>query len=124
MLLMTAEHLEIFEGRNRQLFLEQLTASVAAAYPEIVWMKGAAGLRLAVERYLEEGKGCGLTYGYTLGRYTYWRLDHGEEILTDPEWQFIRVILQDDTLAEEEKVFEIDTLLYGAPLYPESWDYE
>jgi len=31
---------------------------------------------------------------------------------------------EDDTLTELEKVFEIDTLLYGAPLYPEGWDHE
>jgi hypothetical protein len=124
MLQITPEQLSLFARKNEQRFVEQLTAGAAAAYPELVWMKGRDGLRQMVERYLEVGKSHGLSYQYTLARYTYWRLDHGDGIETGTEWEFLRTILQDDTLAEEEKIFEIDTLLYGAPLYPESWDYE
>lgn len=124
LLRMSPEQLGIFSRRNEDKFIEQLTASAATAYPEIFWMKGREGLRHLVLTFVAEGKTGGLSYQYTLGRYTFWRLDHGEAILTEPEWEFLRAVLQDDTMAEEEKVFEIDTLLYGAPLYPEHWDYE
>ena len=124
MLQMSPEQLEIFSSRSEQRFIEQLTASIAAAYPEVIWMKGTEGLRQLVQIYLKEAKGFGLSYEYTQGRYTYWRLDHGDAIRVEPEWEFLRAILQDDTMAEEDKVFEIDTLLYGGPLYPESWNYE
>lgn len=124
MLRMRPEQMEMFSRRNEERFIDQLTERAATAYPERVWMKGVGGLRELVLRYVEEGKSFGLGYQYTLGRYTYWRLDHGDAILTDPEWEFFRVILQDDTMSEEEKVFEIDTILNGAPLYPEAWDHE
>ena len=105
-------------------FIDELTRMAATAYPEVVWMQGTAGLRQLVLSHVEEGRCFGLSYEYALGRYTYWRLDHGDEVLIDPEWEFFRNILEDDTMTELEKVFEIDTLLYGAPLYPEGWDHE
>jgi hypothetical protein len=124
LLCMSPEQLEIFSRRNEERFIGQLTASAATAYPEIIWMKGREGLRQLVLTCVEEGKTFGLSYEYTLGRYTYWRLDHGDAILTQPEWEFLRAVMQDDTMAEEEKIIEIDTLLYGATLYPEHWDHE
>lgn len=118
------EQLESMSVKSDEQFIDQLAEMAATAYPEQVWMKGAEGLRHIVQLYVAEGKLFGLSYEYTLGRYTYWRLDHGDEVLTDPQWQFLRDVLQDDTMNEEDKVFKIDTLLYGAPLYPEIWDNE
>lgn len=124
MLHISPEQQEAWSRRHEEQFIDRLTESAATAYPEMVWMRGAAGLRVLVGNYIEEGRRFGLSYEYTLGRYAYWRLDHGDGILTESEWEFFRDLLQDDTMAQEEKVFTIDTLLYGTPLYPEIWDYE
>lgn len=124
MLQMRPEQMEMFSLRKQERFIDELTEAAAEAYPEVVWMKGKEGLRRLIVRYVEEGKSFKLSYEYTLGRYTYWRLDHGDVVQTEPEWEFFRDILHDDTLSEEEKVFQIDTILNGAPLYPEAWDYE
>jgi hypothetical protein len=121
---MRPEQMEMFSLRKQERFIDELTEAAAEAYPEVVWMKGKEGLRRLIVRYVEEGKSFKLSYEYTLGRYTYWRLDHGDVVQTEPEWEFFRDILHDDTLSEEEKVFQIDTILNGAPLYPEAWDYE
>lgn len=124
MLHIRPEQLESMSVKSEEQFINQLAAMAATAYPEQVWVKGAEGLRQLIQGYIAEGKLFGLSYEYSLGRYTYWRLDHGDEVLADPRWQFFRNVLQDDTMNEEDKVFKIDTLLYGAPLYPENWDNE
>ena len=124
MLQLRHEQMESLSVRNEERFIDQLTERAAIAYPETIWMKGREGLHQLVLSYVEEGKSFGLSFEYALGRYTYWRLDHGDAVQSEPEWEFFRDILLDDTMAEQEKVFQIDTILYGAPLYPETWDHE
>jgi hypothetical protein len=128
MLTITLEQFDVFAQRSQSQFVETLTDTVASAYPEIAWQHGWAEgpdrLRLLVQKFIGEGYAWGLTIEYTLARYTYYRLDFGEELLTDTEWEWLRDILSYETVPEEEKIRQIDCILYGGPIYPETWDYE
>lgn len=122
------DQFDAFARLRQNEAIEALTNTVAIAYPEIAWVygwaEGSDGLRLLVQRYVEEGQAWGLTNEYTLGRYTYYRIDCGNDLLTEPEWEWLRDILSYQTVPEEEKIGQIDTILHGAPMYPETWDYE
>lgn len=122
MLQMTPGLIEKFTEQREEDFVDSLTPAAASAFPEYSWFLGPAGFRKLLKNLVRDGKDAGLGYEYTLGRYIYWRLDH-EDFLGEG-WDTIREILQDQTAAEEERVFAIDALLYGSPLYPERWDHE
>ena len=128
MLTIRSEQMEIFAQRHEEQFINKLTEVAVTAFPEIAWaygwVDGPERFRALVRKYVDEGYAYGLTYEYTLGRYTYYRLEFGGELLTDPDWQWLRDILNYETVPEEEKIRQIDSELYGGPIYPEVWDYE
>jgi hypothetical protein len=128
MFTMRPEHMEIFAQRQQERFINELTENVAISFPEIAWnlewINGPERLQSLLIKYLEEGKSFGLSYDYTLSRYCNYRLEFGDELITDHDWEWMREILNYKTVPEEEKIGQIDTILYGGPIYPEAWNYE
>jgi len=57
--------MEIFSRQRKERFIEQLTASAATAYPEMIWMLGFERLRQRIQRYVEEGGSFRLSYEFT-----------------------------------------------------------
>ncbi len=124
MLQIRQEQMEVFSRQREERYIDTLVDYIHTTFPEVAWEKSDEQLRGLVRRILDEAEGFGLATEYTIGRFLVYRLLIQEELYTDPDWKPILDILGNDYLHEDDKVEQIDTLLFGGPIKPEELEYE
>lgn len=118
------EQMEIFSRQREEQYIDTLVEYIHTTFPEVAWEKSDEQLRGLVRVIFDEAERFDLTTEYTIGRFLVYRLLIQEELYTDPDWKPILDILGNDYLHEDDKVEEIDTLLFGGPVRPEELEYE
>ncbi len=118
------EQMEVFSRQREERYIDTLVEYIHTTFPEVAWQKSDKQIRSLVRVILDEAEGFDLTTEYTIGRFLIYRLLIGEELYTDPDWKPILDILGNDYLHEDDKVEQIDTLVFGGPVRPEELEYE
>jgi len=96
--------------------LDRMANHVSRAYPERAFDRDPAELRAFLRGILDEAGRFGLRGEATVGRYLEYRLDLGDDLLSHARWRWIVDTLENTSLGEDEKIYMIDTVLYGAPV--------
>ncbi|RNC71718.1 MAG: hypothetical protein ED859_03130 [Desulfuromonadales bacterium] len=116
--------MEVFSRQREERYIDTLVEYIHTTFPEVAWEKSDEQIRGHVRVILDEAERFDLTTEYTIGRFLVYRLLIQEELYTGPDWKPILDILGNDYLHEDDKVEQIDTLLFGGPIRQEEMEYE
>jgi hypothetical protein len=112
------EQLDSFALAMEERYIDRVLHHLESRYPEVVYTEEPWRLRAVVRQTIAEAKGHGLVSEHTIGRYIAIRFDLGPDYQVDPDWAWVGEVWRDPSLTEDQKVLEVDTLLYGAPIIP------
>lgn len=95
------------------LYVDELTAALRPAYPEIFFLKSEEECRALVEREVKEALGLGLSQRETVTRFVEVQMDLGGGLTKDQSWSWLLERFLNTSLPEDDRVREIAYLLDG-----------